>query len=247
MRSILGIDTAGPRGSIALAENGRASAPVPLPQGGHSSSLAPSVQRLLQAHGIAVRDLAGIAVAAGPGSFTGLRIGLAWAKGAAIGARVPLLVIPSHEAAAHAAREHARRLGTLGPGERGHATVALWESGASEGGANGEPMRLLWGPEEVPEDAIIERLRGAAGGDVPVAAATEALEEWVLDLGGTLLPSNMLGPAVAELGDRALAEKRIADPRDAAPVYGRAPNARKPAARTGAVAPGASDSVGDKR
>jgi hypothetical protein len=65
---------------------------------------------------------------------------------------------------------------------------------------------------------------------VPVAAATEALEEWVLDLGGTLLPATMLAPAVAELGDRALAEKRIADPREAAPVYGRSPNARKPAA-----------------
>jgi tRNA threonylcarbamoyladenosine biosynthesis protein TsaB len=202
---------------------------------------------LLQAHGLAVRDLSGIAVAAGPGSFTGLRIGLAWAKGAAIGAAIPLLVIPSHEAAAHAAREHARRLGTLGPGERGHATVALWESGGESAdleSASAEPIRLLWGPEEVPEDAIIERLREAAGGDVPVAAATEALEEWVLDLGGTLLPSSMLGPAVAELGDRALAEKRIADPASAAPVYGRAPNARKPAARAGAP-PGAKDNAGN--
>jgi tRNA threonylcarbamoyladenosine biosynthesis protein TsaB len=227
MRSILGIDTAGPRGSIALAEDGRAGAPVPLPQGGHSSVLAPAVERLLQNHGIGVRDLAGIAVASGPGSFTGLRIGLAWAKGAAIGAGVPLLMIPSHEAAAHAARELASRLGTIGAGERGHATVALWESSAN---GSAEPMRLLWGPEEVPEDAMIERLREAAGGDVPVAAATEALEEWVLDLGGTLLPATMLAPAVAELGDRALAEKRIADPREAAPVYGRSPNARKPAA-----------------
>lgn len=225
MRSILGIDTAGPRGSIALAENGRSDAAVPLPQGGHSSALAPAVERLLESRRIGVRDLAGIAVASGPGSFTGLRIGLAWAKGAAIGAGVPLLMVSSHEAAAHAARGLASRLGTIGAGERGHATVALWAGNASV-----EPARLLWGPEEVPEDAMIERLREAAGGDVPVAAATEALEEWVLDLGGTLLPATMLAPAVAELGDRALAEKRIADPREAAPVYGRSPNARKPAA-----------------
>ena len=107
MRSILGIDTAGPRGSIALAENGRAGAAVPLPQGGHSSALAPAVERLLEGRGIGVRDLAGISVASGPGSFTGLRIGLAWAKGAAIGAGVPLLMISSHEAAAHAVRKHA--------------------------------------------------------------------------------------------------------------------------------------------
>jgi tRNA threonylcarbamoyladenosine biosynthesis protein TsaB len=227
MRSILGIDTAGPRGSIALAENGRAGAAVPLPQGGHSSALAPAVERLLAASGIGVKDLAGIAVSSGPGSFTGLRIGLAWAKGAAIGAGVPLLLVPSHEAAAHAARGLAARLATAAQGERGHATAALWESDTGEGGR----PRLLWGPEEVPEEAMLERLREAAGGDVPVAAATEALEEWVLDLGGTLLPAMALSPAVAELGDRALAEGRVADPRAAAPVYGRAPNARKPAPR----------------
>ena len=64
-----------------------------------------------------------------------------------------------------------------------------------------------------------------------MAAATESLEEWVLDLGGTLIPAVPLGPAVAELGDRDLALNRAVDPRLAAPLYGRAPNARKPAAR----------------
>jgi tRNA A37 threonylcarbamoyladenosine modification protein TsaB len=83
----------------------------------------------------------------------------------------------------------------------------------------------------VPEDELMERLREEAKGDVPVAAATESLEELVQDLGGTLLEATPLAPAIAELGDRALAEKRVADPREAAPVYGRAPNARKPAAR----------------
>jgi tRNA threonylcarbamoyladenosine biosynthesis protein TsaB len=241
MRSILGIDTAGPRGSIALAENGRAGAAEPLPQGGHSSALAPAVERLLRSRGIAVRDLAGIAVSSGPGSFTGLRIGLAWAKGAAIGAGVPLLLVPSHEAAAHAARGLARRLATVTQGERGQAIAALWERD------EGARARLLWGPEAVPEEALVERLREKAGGDVPVAAATEALEEWVLDLGGTLLPAMPLSPAVAELGDLALAENRLADPRAAAPVYGRSPNARRPAARAAAPAGPASPGREDAR
>jgi len=228
MRYILGIDTAGARGSIALAEDGRAGTAIPLPAGGHSSSLAAAVERLLAARGLHVRDLAGVAVSAGPGSFTGLRIGLAWAKGAAIGAGIPLFLISSHEAAAHAARAQAPLLATVTQAERGHAMAALWSAGS---GAGAPAARLVWGPEVVPDDALLERLREEAGGDVPVAAATESLEEWVLDLGGSLLSAAPLGPAVAELGDRDLGLKREADPRSAAPVYGRAPNARKPGAR----------------
>ncbi len=224
MRSILGIDTAGPRGSVAIAVDGKARGSEPLAPGGHSSGLAVAVERLLAAKGIGVRDLAGIAVSEGPGSFTGLRIGLAWAKGAAIGGGVPLLMVPAHEALAHASRALAPRFATVTQGERGHAMAALWAGGA--GGAG-----LLWGPEVVAEEDLVQRVRGEAKGDVPFAAATESLEELVQDLDGTLLVTVPLAPAVAELGDRALAEKRIADPRAAAPVYGRAPNARKPASR----------------
>lgn len=228
MRFILGIDTAGPRGSIALAEDGAAGAPASLPEGGHSTGLAPAIERLLASRGLAVRDLAGIAVSSGPGSFTGLRIGLAWAKGAAIGASIPLALVGAHEAAAHALRREAPRFATLTQGERGHLMTALWEGCSEEGD---DRARLLWGPEVVPEDDVLDRLRQHAGMDVPVAAATVSQEEWVLDLGGTILGSKPLGPAVAELGAVRLAAGAGDDPIAAAPLYGRAPNARKPGAR----------------
>jgi len=228
MPFILGIDTAGTRGSIALAENGVAGDPVPLPEGGHSSGLATAIDRLLAARRLRVADLAGVAVSEGPGSFTGLRIGLAWAKGAALGGGIPLALIPAHEAAAHAARAAAPRFATLTQAERGQVMAALWDGCVEEGD---DRARLLWGPEVVPEDDVLDRLRERAGADVPVAAATEALEEWVLDLGGTILPARPLGPAIAELGSIAVTTGGAVDPRDAAPLYGRAPNARKPAAR----------------
>ena len=236
MRFILGIDTAGRRGSIALAPMDAGSAGTAagdgaagtLREGGHSSALAPAIERLLASRGLAVTDLGGIAVSAGPGSFTGLRIGLAWAKGAALGAGIPLALVTSHEAAAHAHRADAPRYATLTQGERGHVMAALWEGRSEEGD---DRARLLWGPEVVPEDELMDRLRERAGGDVPVAAATESLEEWVLDLGGTALPEKPLGPAVAELGALRIASGGGDDPREAAPLYGRAPNARKPAVR----------------
>lgn len=220
MRYILGIDTGGALGSIALAKDGVAGVAVSLPAGGHSSLLASAVERLLSADGVPVLGLAGVAVSEGPGSFTGLRIGLAWAKGIAAGAGVSLVLVSPHEAAAYASRSAVPRFATLTPGERGHGMIALW--------SGGKTAQLLWGPEVVPEESLMERLREAAKGDVPVIAASEKLEELILDLGGNLLPIPPLGPAIAELGDRALREGRVADPRTAAPAYGRAPNARKP-------------------
>ncbi|MGE5179079.1 MAG: tRNA (adenosine(37)-N6)-threonylcarbamoyltransferase complex dimerization subunit type 1 TsaB, partial [Bacteroidota bacterium] len=197
MHCILGIDTAGARGSIALVEEGRAVAEAPLPEGGHSSGLAAAIERMLAARGLRVKDLAGIAVAEGPGSFTGLRIGLAWAKGAALGGAIPLALVSSHDAAAHALRDQAPRFATVTQGERGHVMAALW--------AGGGHARLLWGPEVLPEDEAMERLRAEAGAAIPVAAASLALEEWVQDWGGTNLAARPLAPAVAVLGALALA------------------------------------------
>jgi tRNA threonylcarbamoyladenosine biosynthesis protein TsaB len=62
--------------------------------------LCAEIDRLLQAQGLRPRDLERIGVALGPGSFTGIRVGLAAARGMALGAGTPLAGIPSHEALA---------------------------------------------------------------------------------------------------------------------------------------------------
>lgn len=56
----------------------------------HNAVLAPAVDRLLRDQGLAARDLAGVACVRGPGSFTGLRMSLAFALGLARGANLPL-------------------------------------------------------------------------------------------------------------------------------------------------------------
>jgi tRNA threonylcarbamoyladenosine biosynthesis protein TsaB len=81
---ILSIDTTSEFGSIALAEEGRLVEEVLLhsPDGfGHI--LHDQIERLLGRHGVKVRDLVCFAAASGPGSFTGVRVGLAAAKGLA--------------------------------------------------------------------------------------------------------------------------------------------------------------------
>lgn len=104
MRYTLGIDTAAPDGSVALAQDGRAVAAEPLLPREHSSGLSLAVERLLASRGLTIGDLTGVAVSEGPGSFTGLRIGLAWAKGLALGRGLPIALVSSHAVAADAGR-----------------------------------------------------------------------------------------------------------------------------------------------
>lgn len=236
MRCILAIDTAGPEGSVALIADGRLLGVAPLPEAGHSEALSGAAARLLQGAGLAFRDLSAIAVAEGPGSFTGLRIGLAWAKGAAWGAGIPLVLVPSHEALALAHAAPGRKVASLIPGERGRAEAALW--------SGGPPPKLLWGPEPIDEDELVDRLLALANGGsgrpgAAVAGANlilapltpkiaAAIEDQSEDAAALLAPRALLAPAVATIAERLLDAGRRADWIAAAPAYGRAPNARKP-------------------
>ena len=226
MRAVLGLDTAGRNGSVALAIEGVAAGSRPLPAGGHSSRLTAEAEALLRGHGLVLRDLAGIAVAEGPGSFTGLRVGLAWAKGVAVALGTPLALVSSHEALARAARGRAAAFATVLPGERGLVQAAFWEGG--------EEARLLFGPVSVAEAdlaaTLLERAEGRPGEPPRIVSPdpSPALAAAIAAAGASLLLPGAAAPAVAELGDRALREGRAVDPVLAAPAYGRAPNARKP-------------------
>jgi tRNA threonylcarbamoyladenosine biosynthesis protein TsaB len=84
---ILGVDTSGREGSVALVR-GSANAfevlDVVLIAGGtYSAQLVPSIAGALERQGLKKTDIEGFAVASGPGSFTGLRVGLAGVKGLA--------------------------------------------------------------------------------------------------------------------------------------------------------------------
>lgn len=68
----------------------------------HTVELAPMVERALALNGAKTSDLQAVGVAIGPGSFTGLRIGLALAKGLAFGNRLPLVGVPTLDFLAHA-------------------------------------------------------------------------------------------------------------------------------------------------
>jgi tRNA threonylcarbamoyladenosine biosynthesis protein TsaB len=88
----LGIDTATEVGSVGLAAGPSAIGELTFPRRwDRAERLLQAVDRLLELSRVKVEDLELIAVSSGPGSFTGLRIGIATAKGLAQGLRAPLV------------------------------------------------------------------------------------------------------------------------------------------------------------
>ncbi|MBV8631044.1 MAG: tRNA (adenosine(37)-N6)-threonylcarbamoyltransferase complex dimerization subunit type 1 TsaB [Silvibacterium sp.] len=94
---LLGIDTCGATGSIALAGwcagELRLLAEDELAGKTYSAQLTPKIQQLLEAQQSSPQDLQAIVVVHGPGSFTGVRVGLSAAKGLADALHVPLLAV----------------------------------------------------------------------------------------------------------------------------------------------------------
>ncbi|HTL38390.1 MAG TPA: tRNA (adenosine(37)-N6)-threonylcarbamoyltransferase complex dimerization subunit type 1 TsaB [Kofleriaceae bacterium] len=98
---VLGIDSATPIASVAVLDNTRVLASGESDAAGHRADLLVLIDRICREAGVAPTELDAIAIGAGPGSFTGLRIGMATAKGIAFAAGKPLWAVSSLAALAH--------------------------------------------------------------------------------------------------------------------------------------------------
>jgi tRNA threonylcarbamoyladenosine biosynthesis protein TsaB len=93
---LLALDTSTRTVGLALYDGVRVlSENVWTSQDYHTVELAPAVEEMIKKSGVGISDLEALGVAIGPGSFTGLRIGLALAKGLALVRHIPLIGIPS--------------------------------------------------------------------------------------------------------------------------------------------------------
>ncbi len=102
---VLGLDTSTSIASLALIAHGKVAASIARPVTSHGAALPGAVDELLSAAGLAISGLGAIAVGTGPGSYTGLRIGLSYAKGIAMASGCALVGVPSFDAMALAALE----------------------------------------------------------------------------------------------------------------------------------------------
>jgi tRNA threonylcarbamoyladenosine biosynthesis protein TsaB len=100
---LLLIDTVGDAPGAVLTADDRVVASAEFPLRSASTALTKELKRMLASSGIALRDLSGIGVVSGPGSFTGVRIGLTMAKGLCEVVGLPLASVSRLEVLAEAA------------------------------------------------------------------------------------------------------------------------------------------------
>lgn len=123
--------------------------------------LAPAVAQLWARAGLGPGDLSAIAVAIGPGSYTGLRVGLALAKGIALGQKLPLIGVPTLDIVAAAIPAAETDLIVVGQAGRTRLWAGQYSWNAKRGWeAVGDPMITQW-------DDLLGRVQ------VPVAFAGE--------------------------------------------------------------------------
>jgi tRNA threonylcarbamoyladenosine biosynthesis protein TsaB len=106
MTAILHIETATKVCSVALSINGELKQIQELKEDGysHGEQLTNLIQKTLDLGGITAQDLSAVSVSAGPGSYTGLRIGVSTAKGLCYALNVPLISVDTLQAMAEVAR-----------------------------------------------------------------------------------------------------------------------------------------------
>jgi tRNA threonylcarbamoyladenosine biosynthesis protein TsaB len=130
---LLVTDTSGRNGTVALARAGEQNSEevhvlevVPLAGGMFSAQLVPQIAALLQRHGFSKTDLDGFIVISGPGSFTGLRVGLAAVKALAEILKKPIVAVSMLEVLATESRVRGKVAAAL-DGGRGEVFFAAYE------------------------------------------------------------------------------------------------------------------------
>ena len=223
---VLGLDTGSTIASIALAIDGRIAGQAVRPVTSHGAALPGAVAELLEGAKLGPADLAAIAVGIGPGSFTGLRIGLSYAKGLVFASRAKLIGVPGLDALAIAALESPKahpgvRVCALTDARKGEVYAALYEIVAD-------------GLEKVSQDVVMPLVRLISHLDRYTILAGDYQANDAAALGGeqglevtVLEPSAMesRGRYVAALGAGALARGKSDCADTLEPLYVRPPDA----------------------
>ena len=106
---VLGLDTGTPIAHLGIVSEGRVLASVATPGRSHGANLPELAEATLLSAGLHFKDLAAIAIGIGPGSFTGLRVGVSYVKGLAFARKLKVAGVPSLDAIALCAADEADR------------------------------------------------------------------------------------------------------------------------------------------
>jgi tRNA threonylcarbamoyladenosine biosynthesis protein TsaB len=231
---LLSISTSTPRGSAALLDGERVlGVSTYADLAGHAERIFLAIDEALAAAGVSRDAVDAFACDVGPGSFTGVRVGVAAAKGMALGRGAPLVGVLSLEAMAAAAFQ---------AGLAGHSDVVVAALDAKKSelflAAYDAMGNVIWEPRHVPIDEAPMLVLSGPGAALPPGGALRVVGEVAASL-PALAPIVLRGDAVdlpdaAALGRVArvrLGEGGAFDPEPVEPVYVRPPDAKPMAGR----------------
>ena len=218
--SILSIDTSSQVSSVAVLSAERVAAEISM-QGAltHSETLMPHIETVLRMARVEKFELGGIAVSIGPGSFTGLRIGLAAAKMMAYALHIPLIAVPTLETLAHHYICEGVRLVPMMDAQKGnvYAQEFSWR-------ADGDAL-ILQEERSLAIMPLTEVIASLAGTEQPVLLLGDAMQKKTslsLPTNVRLAPIHARMPRAACVGLSALtrlARGENDDPMTVAPLY----------------------------
>lgn len=173
---ILGIDCAGVTGSVAIGQGDAIYYTVQLHTGlTHSERILPMVVAALEAVDLDVADVQAVAVTQGPGSFTGLRIGMSTAKGLAQGAGLSFVAVSTLDVLAYQGRFYPGLVCPILNARRGEVYTALFEGGQGK-------VRRLAEDQALSLDGLCHSLQGQG----PIYFCGDGLDAYADDLAGAL-------------------------------------------------------------
>ncbi|NNS05421.1 tRNA (adenosine(37)-N6)-threonylcarbamoyltransferase complex dimerization subunit type 1 TsaB [Erwinia rhapontici] len=215
---ILAIDTATEACSVALLNEDRLLAHFELCAREHTQRILPLVQQILQEGGVALKDLDALAFGRGPGSFTGVRIGIGIAQGLALGANLPLIGVSTLKTMAQSAwRLHgASRVLAAIDARMGEVYWAEYQRD-EQGNWQGEETEAVLKP-----DAAAARMAALSGQWACVGTGWQAWPQLAENSALALTLSDVTLPCAEDmlpLAQQALAAGMTVAPEHAEPTY----------------------------
>lgn len=179
----------------------------------HSERLMAMIDRLLGDCGLTLDRLEGMAVSIGPGSFTGLRVGIATVKGLALATGLPVVAVPTLDALARALPFAAPAVCPVLDARKGEVYVSMYRWAGGD-------MARIWEYLALPPAEAVSRIESPAvllgdAAEACLALAPPGAELWLAPA-AQRLPSPVL---VAQVGQRMLAAGECAPVDDLAPIY----------------------------
>jgi tRNA threonylcarbamoyladenosine biosynthesis protein TsaB len=224
---ILALETASSVCTVAVVDGGHVIAEVSLqvPRA-HSTRLMPLIAQMIEESGIAKTDLDGIAVGIGPGSFTGLRIGLATAKGLALALGKPCAGVSTLKAMAFGTGAQIGLAVPMLDAKRGEVFTAVYAVGDN----NPDTWVELIPPSHMHISQLAEQIRTLREGLRHtwqfVTLCGDVADKYISEMGlgdaARLAPAGALLPrawAVAALGRAEFARGQGTDPDALMPIY----------------------------